>query len=473
MHGSLAQAVGRLSRAAYVATVVLVCVGWALAGVVRLFFSTQARSWLALASALPVLLFLLSLYFYEGRGIHSDLSSKFWRHSLLSCLFLLSLPAFIVLRFFWVGQPMIEIGRWVAFSILAYFLLGITVAEAVEQLRPVAFVVSQIKDVMWDAWQEPFTRHGPLIRLTDLDDDGLRRRRGMYYLAKPALIEFQASLTCPAFDSQAVLDALKGRALATDLSVLDVGGGDGAFTAALLRGLRDSGVSQPRVTMIDPVEWSAEYSAQILGAVPNARVQVLQKSLAEFNAPGDFGLVVASHSLYNMCDGATDPARRLAACQAALAQLLRFRAEGGVCVVILASGRGVSYRFKHSALRLLFGRKVHDTVAEDFKPTALQYHVDPIYVDNAIDLTRALDDLEQRRDGVRLGRWLSYFLRAGVDADPFILLELGRLLEGHVIRFVELAETERARIRGLLMGNNMQLLDDSRVLLHKTAVFVL
>ena len=265
-----------------------------------------------------------------------------------------------------------------------------------------------LKVVMWDV-ATPQAAAGLLENAQD--EETIRLARRSQCSNHSSLAVFQQSLSTPEFDAQVasslIVDKFKTRNIG-DLSVLDVCGGEGMFTARLLHALQKQGHKIERILNVDPIDWTTEYSSASKTVCPNATIECRVGTLEDFRAESRFGLVLSSHSLYGSCDGAVQDLHLRAA--DAVQRLVALNTPAGATVVIVASEYGSSYRFKADALAWLFGGKVRDLVAEDLNAIAELRDARTQRVDNTIDLSGPLTRAASG-DGADIQAWLSYFLR--------------------------------------------------------------
>ncbi len=421
---------------------------------------TAGRIVAAGIAILPGALVAEGLYFYGSRAWDSPVGPRFYLMSLVSGALVMAPGALLVTRYMLPWPHAFEIIRlgvtgW-ALTFMVLLFMGRTPSG---DSRLSIVLLGHIKSVMWDAW-----RNDGAASVAGTDERDLRRRRGAFYSRKTGVLEFQRSLTCSIFDADCALSLLGQRRGAAPLRVLDIGGGDGRFSARLLQGLRKDGSDIAEVVLVDPIDWEREYKATLSSVVAPERITFENQGFEAFADDRQYDLVVASHSLYAVLDGATGVEG--VAPEEWIRKLLARRAANGVALVIMASSRGTSYAFKNRALEAVTGAIPPDASAEGLRPhlqAAGKWR--EAYVDSVINLA---DILGAYRDGrvEPAAEWLSYFLRVSVPGKQTEQLShLVEMLDGACVEMDEMHEDTIGRYTTQGVPRT------SRVLTHKTVVW--
>lgn len=457
----------QLSRLLFVLTLALVCVV-SVAGVWTFFFDVQTRLLVLILGSVPPALFVLAHALLEFNQPFRVVRRPILILSLLS-LCLLYMPTFFVL-----SRHILLPVDWVnAATLIALVLFALLLAPA---LKPIADVIpdptgllplvarlaEHLRAVMWD-----FRLEGTDV----LDHEHLPRKRVSALTDQKALRIFQSTLTTPERDAAAACSLL--HSLPSEIAVLDVGGGDGAFTRFLTSGLSARGKRVLSITVVDPVDWASEYQGQFRNLQSLPQLTFRRQRFADYDTTDRFDLVIASHSLYGECNVA--PSERLERLRQVLFRLLAYRKNpGGVAIVALASGLGKSYQFKRYALARVFGEPLNDLVAEDLDGLFATIDVpnESRTVDNLIKLEEALTEAAAGSQG-KLADWLEYFLRIpslDKSVPPNVWADLVEMLVNHTEAFASLPESERG---GYEQMASIALSREDRVLPHKTRIWAL
>ena len=461
----LRNAVGRLVRLAYIVSVCIMTAGLILV-VLRVGFSADARTCWAVVCALPSVAFAISLYLYERHFAVPLLTAGFYFRSVLVSFMLLIPSASLVVRFLLPEYLEPYVAVFAGALLLAF--VGAAFSEVWKRpgnMGPFWLMLSHMQEVMWSAWSVPINRLS-VVSKEVFDSAKLQEVRARYYADKTSVELFQQTITCPTYDADVVVSLLDFKCIPKQIRVLDIGPGEGRFSGRLFKSLADADVHLEDVTFVDPIDWSSEYKRNLSCVVDPKRITAIKSSYEDFNEPGIFDLLVASHSLYARWDKlkreGEDAAREAN-------RLLGLLKPGGMGILLMASKRGMSYHFKGEAIEGLFGGGVEDVTAESLQGSFRTGTVRCIKtVDNLIDLSSCLEDDD--KGGDQLIRWLSYFLRYDVSAirtaDREVLLES---LRRYVLRLDSLPEAE---IERYVKCEFPVLTRSSKVLPHKTSVIL-
>jgi SAM-dependent methyltransferase len=210
----------------------------------------------------------------------------------------------------------------------------------------------------------------------------------------------------------------------SNVSMLDIGAGDGEFTRNFLKLLSASGVGVKRVVAVDPLDYATDYKTRVGECVRGGDVDCLTRRLEEARITEKFGLVLASHSLYGVCDNQGGDPKVVV--DDVLRSIGSHTERDGLVVAILACGHARSYHFKRAATELLYGEPVEDLVAERLEMVPGFNMVRHAEVDSVMVMDEVWRQYEEgRMEGLR--EWLSYFLRSPVGKGA-ALSQLAELL---------------------------------------------
>ncbi|MBI2472089.1 MAG: hypothetical protein HYV59_12750 [Planctomycetes bacterium] len=316
-------------------------------------------------------------------------------------------------------------------------------------------VFKDAKYVMHDYWKKPNKKIEEEHFATNLP-----KFRSDSYFNNKGIEIFQFTISCPKFDADGAVLLLKDWHTTGSISILDIGGGDGLFTANLLEGLlkQKQGTRIEKIHLIDPVDFSARYKTnlnKIIHIDPNKTIYT-NSNYEDYDAKAHelFDLIIASHSLYSIIDNKKLNVEKL------IKKVNSSKKECGKALIILASKEGRAYTFKEEALTLLFGENLKDTNSKDFNEEI-----------NGNYLTKYLNEY-YTGNSENLKTWLSYFLRFNIDdLDNSNLLQIINLL----ITFVQpLYELSNDQIKHFIHDQHYHALDinNSLILTHKTEVIV-
>ena len=420
--------------------------------------SKEVRSVLVFAASAQVFLFLVGLYFYEHTRYIKGLSRLDTLLSSATCFLLLLPAAYLVFRFdapeayrHWIVSAIAI--PWVL-QIVGFCVAGFSLGE---RSGTVARVTGFIRLVMLDHWNQTATRPQD-------DKEAVAETRPPLYIDKESILAFQKTLSCQIRDSA---ECAKRCSLATprdDLRILDIGGCEGDFTSCFIKNLNTRGHTVVAVTNVDPAEWETEYRKTLDKLVDGIDFQ--QEGFESYEeTPGQFDIVLASHSLYAVLDlhRTTDEDRRQS-----IQKLIGYARPGGYAFIILAAPRARSYCFKERALGDLLGFEPPDATSNTIDRLLTEIGFESTCVDNVMQMTRLLKDF---RGGKKEGliQWLSYFLRIDCTRiDPIDLLELHKTLCSYIVRCDSLSEKLCEELTKL---TQLQITTWSEVLPHKSMVY--
>jgi hypothetical protein len=211
--------------------------------------------------------------------------------------------------------------------------------------------------------------------------------------------------------------------------------------------------------------------AALQGIVAAPLINVMKEHFDPISLPtGEFDLVIASHSLYHACDSRGNDPVKIGS--ELIGPILSRLSSDGRLVLILASQRGRSYRFKTTVLNSYFGESVRDASAEVIADALAHLHCGQhkVTIDNVFDLSKnnLLSHAEDKDRDIL--DWLGYFLRIDVGSmDRILRATLIDVLKYYTEVIDELPEEAITRFIAL---KTLPLTRQSMILRHKVVVFV-
>jgi phospholipid N-methyltransferase len=473
---SLYIAISRLVRyCQWGATILfLVCV-YVAAFSDNIFFEPVGRSLFIIIALIPPALFLVGLYFFESQNYRVHESRK---HVLFSAAVFLMLASPAISMNWRYSSSILKDG-FDFFLYAASFLFVITSAlpAGSEPIREniIISLLLHYKRVMHDAW-----RFRPVnIYHEEPPDENTSKQISMdrapfYSQRVEDLLVFQNTLTCPELDADVVSEqVIKRMKKKQKLAVVDVGGGDGRFTARLVHGLANRQFTFSSVLNIDPAPGIHDLYVKKL--VSNASLQrsQIQCDAHEFEEmiPPQCDLLIASHSLYAIFDKARVAGND--AMESEIRKLLNLVRAGGMTVLIMSSTHSQAISAKRNIYHKVFGSHRFDTVAEDIEPYLNKFGLIEwkIHNDSLINLTDVLlsfaNDRKASHDFIK---WASYFLRCDLGKLPKRYVEE---IAGHFysscFKLHQLPESMQNALKISQFGLHLE----SLVLPHKCTIYLL
>lgn len=421
------------------------------------------RTAMVVFASIPPLLFCLAHYFLETLVPVRQIAQGFAFRSFATLGFLLLPQALLSLRYVAVPFDYSQVTQSVAVLAVAAFAISRLFSCDGDTHSLLVLFLAHMRLVMWDMWGSTDARKR--LTLVGTARERVWRVRERCYVDLRGLRTFQETLACREIEGSTLGAALGNRFGGRDLKVLDIGGGDGVFTRALLEKLQARVIE---LRMLDPANWEDQYRKSLSSVIAEGRIVVTRNKFEELQLGERYDLVIAAHSLYAPCDVANGDVAKIE--RDVIRRLLATRAENGVLAIWLASGRGRSYAFKRMALQRLIGPEANDITAETFHSVVASLKLSIATVDSVIDMTRAFEEM-RRGKPEKLDAWLSYFLRVDMDAVPEIeRAEVREALHAACVRIDELGERE---IEQVLAHRGLDLTRQSVVLPHKTSMFLM
>jgi hypothetical protein len=304
-----------------------------------------------------------------------------------------------------------------ALALIAFLWRNFVRGSSVRASGYLAETIDFAADVLWHEWRREAVETAPSPTAFDVPQaEMMARLSARAYSSTPALQAFQATFSGVVGDgaviAEVAIDAQPDILSASELRVLDIGGGEGEVTAGVLAAFRQHGYSKNvTVYSVEPADVESAYVSKL--AAVNARVIPAATDLQSFAAaklPAACQLVLASHSLYAPIDDRGFENHNIVS---AIANNIT---DEGVALILLSSAHSQYWKLRYALRASLFpGERIVDTCWENV--TALQalevrrgglYLEREIVMDNVIELPRRDDELQMRR-------WLAYALRKDAD----------------------------------------------------------
>lgn len=429
--------------------------------ILHLFFNKEVRLVLILISSLSAIFFILGLFFYENYLIVTISDFRFFLKSLFSFFLLLFPSIAFTFRYSFNGvlKPYIN---FFSGAIIIYTFFQMPFRKNYNILdNIIAELLFHVRYIMIDFWKE---NRNPLIV-----KNSIKEVRESYYSNFHDLQIFQQTLTCATPDAQCALRLISSQWQKENISILDIGGGDGIFTKILLEGLKERGISFSKILMIDPASWELTYKKNLSSLIPKERIEVQNTTFRDFEKRGKiFDLVIASHSLYAEFDYYFNQKEDIYT--QIITPLKALVKKGGIIIITMASMKGISYRFKKQSIELLFGKTVVDATSEIVWQVLQNERekIDYLCSDSTFYLTDLWNKYKAKNEEP-LYSWLSYFLRFDIkslsELEKCMIIEY---LNNNLLRFDRLPNCQKEIYRKNQIINYT---DSSWILPHKVEIF--
>jgi SAM-dependent methyltransferase len=306
------------------------------------------------------------------------------------------------------------------------------------------------------------------IVATSSGSDGQAKETMPIYFDPHQLKAFQDTLGCRYSTSEKLAELLRGTFSGRTWNMVDIGCGEGVFTANFLKKLD----SQPNaIFALDPARENLEQYRRAVEALSSDRrsgcrtpsidtvVGTIEDRITRLPSAN---LVLASHSLYALLDNDRKKAAEV------VSQLIS-KTSGGQLVFILASESSYLYTVKREILGELH-RPDRSTYGEDLRqilPGGCKV-IEGEPIDSFVDVTELLLDRN------KLLSWAAYFCRLGADDlnDHFEVCE--RIVRNAAIEVGRLPTSERDRYKTTPRPEEFDhhLDDDSRSIVYHREVMI-
>lgn len=463
---SLKLAVGRFIKFSFIASLIFFLIEllfsfWAAFWKPKIYFTNVELSYIIIASLIPILLFVFAFYVYENYYFLKK-TNNWIRIKSLIWIFYLTIPDIILLNRF---SNFIQENK--ALTIIP--ILGTTffwlfggnwdTNNIFKSIR----VFKDIKYIMYEFW----IKQDSAYEKNHFEDNIISEREPLY-LDKNGIEMFQKSISCPKLDAIEAFEFCLYGKLSGEISVLDVGGAEGEFSANLLNKYKAiSGNSISKIQYVDPVDLFSVYKNKLSAIVDESKIFSSISAYEKWAPPHTekYDLIIASHCLYSAIDNNKSNIDTL------IKKLQNNKKTNGVILIILASREGRAYSFKKHALSIIFGEERYDIDSELFKEKSSGISKTK-QVDNYIDLTdfiKAYDD----GNSDNLIKWISYFLR--VDTKNLTgqnLASVIKLLKYYIQPLHELSNKDIDKFISLDYPKPLDR-NESLVLSHKTEIILL
>lgn len=275
----------------------------------------------------------------------------------------------------------------------------------------------KVIDVILDICFRPWSNNLEPLKTIYFNKKSSELQRESQYLNKDNLDVFQESFTDATVEDIKTSYHIKSTNFIkthNNISVLDIGGHNGIFTAKLLKHLYNTIGS---IEMVDPII-HLDYQSNLKSLCNNVSIN---NCLFEEYTPvteKKFDLIIASHSLYYFLDTRNNK-------EFILKKIKQFLSPNGVAIIILGSKNSPAYSLKSSIIEFILNEKNLDSTAESLieliqLDTELKYTA--IDIDNFINMTEILKENE------KLCNWISYFTRTPKIVNEYDLLQIKKMI---------------------------------------------
>lgn len=294
---------------------------------------------------------------------------------------------------------------------------------------------AEIRHVYYQAW----TLSGETIDSSHFLGHHMLDERRSYYFDPVTLRTFQDTFTEISNEPESVvkllrrngvLDRLRGR----ELSLLDIGGYDGASTERLLLKLR---LSFNRVHAMDPAPVQSKYLERVGRHARTVTAERAGFQDYSSNPKKKFDIVLMSHSAYALVDMEGFDSATL------IQHVLSHLNTQGLVIITLGSRDSTAYAVKRAILNLIYGQCEEDLNAEVVHKIGLSIaqqsgctHV-AAKVDNYIHVDPIV------ANPTALSQWASYFARVPLLSDKFVLENIKAIIMSHSVLSNEIPECTR------------------------------
>ena len=464
-------------------------------------FSRDTLFGILFTSTIPALLYITAIHFhiYINHGINAIYSLQFIIKSILALLLLLFPFAWIIIRYDVAKLPKEYDGSSAVIVILFFTYTALEIispllANDMKDVTALPFnylfpkLFTHIKNVMWDAWNSDVYKCEP-EQLEEISSESIRKNRQRFYQEKDIISQFQKTLTCPAYESDYIMEQLTSKVKNTldnwkdqssiGLRVLDIGGAEGKFTAKLLHSLSEHGIKIAFIKMIDPVDWNKEYTDHLSKLKMNFEIEFKNEPFNPDNLKkeSNYDLIIASHSLYSYIDNirANGIHNRTEHIKQAIRPLYSkpLINENGITIITLSSEYGSSADFKQNGISMLFGENISDITAEQIERLIDRKLLSSGTVDNLFVFSGLHSKITHRSHIPHLlDNWLSYYLRVNIDdLQPQQKDYLREELINKLVKLNWLSESEINKAMTIFDMSNIT--RDVYVLPHKTRIIIL
>jgi hypothetical protein len=317
-----------------------------------------------------------------------------------------------------------------------------------------------LKDIYYIFWKSWGKKVMSINELHFRNDSKSKSKREKEYTHCEALRIFQESFVNDSVEIKHIVKHLKETEFITpekSLTVLDIGGFNGEFTAKLLGKL---GMHIEQIVVVEPIEEvEHEYKNNLSSFTSDITFNCGKFEDYHQNTDIKYDLILASHSLYSSIDNSEDDYY-----DTALTRLLSFLDKNGLLLLIMGSKSSNAYSLKADLLKMFFPEKIEDSNSEEIGKRLDKrgdIHSAFISVDNCINLNDFIEDEE------KLKKWVSYFARVPEITDSFMLEMVKDIFMNHSIKYEQLPECSKELYNRYVNNDNVDLL------LHKTKVFLI
>jgi hypothetical protein len=281
---------------------------------------------------------------------------------------------------------------------------------------------------------------------------------GVYFYSD-GLQTFQGTLSCIYQNSRRVAELIDANVNIHPWILLDIGGGEGRFTAELIKALKNR---PTYIYLLEPGEKELQEYKQLLNDA-DKRIAVtshLGSAPHDVAAVPEVDVVLASHSLYSIFDDLRDHPDRI--CETLQNILLKSKKK--LAVLTFASRDSHAYQIKSTVLQKL-GIEDKSFFGEDLSQACEGRFISQRQIqDSVIDVTRLLESREN------MALWVSYFCRIPVERLRDYYVFCHDVIFDVSISYSHLPESVRSEVAASGAEDRLKLERESRVVLHKEVV---
>jgi len=441
-------------------------------------FSQLVKGLVIVGGIIYIFSFGFSLYSIWNRGDYDMLFTNGMRTLILGGLFLPSIISLAIICFYEILHPKYSFNGKMIISFLLfelYLLIPCVLfifryCDWAEVLSIVAAIVGiitplvtlsneqkndfyrNIKFVFWTVWSPKCKE----IENAHFNNQQQAEKESIY-TDMNVIKAFQEHFVPYSREPELIIKHLKSGSSAfrfptTSLTMLDIGGYDGKFTAKLLNELN---LNIYNIEVVEPINIGSDYKNNLLSKCSTINFQNI--GLETYNGTSTFDFVLASHSLYSSIDN-----KKYANNSTLVSDLLAFLNSNGIMVIIFGNANGKAYLLKKRLKKLILNDETEDTNSCEFE-NELKHQTGIMYkklsIDNYIEIGKILKNEQTLKE------WVSYFARVPIVEDKHILEGIKDLFNIYSVQYKNLAEETKKEYK--------QSQENILLLSHKTDVFLI
>lgn len=432
-----------------------------LFGVLHYEFNNLGRFFYLLFSLTPAYIFILTFYLYNSI-CQINKMEKIWYFLITIAFILFLMPAFLFeFRFYPKLMDLIQLYEktiiW-SFVLIPTSLISLVIfsKEALEKFLNTCI----IKRGLLDFWKNECK-----IDACDAIDLIHEKYRVESYQNLENLKIFQNTLSCTRFEAKESATLISVDI--DEIRILDIGGFDGTFMHNLI--IYTSWTNKKIIIdVIEPLNTESAYKVNLSSLIDknNITIEFYMFTYQEWYSNNEckYNLIIASHSLYAICDNYDLDGQTI------LKQLKALLLKDAEILIILSSKYSQAYTLKRELLNKLFKNPLKNDLTmlsfcnqnklvftQDLEGT---FDIKSITVDSYIDLTDLL------KNQTNLINWLSYFIRVNyINKDMYTSL-LQDIVNHYILRGNELPEC----LSKYFWETSTAVYGNNSLLLHKTEI---